>query len=326
MLKNEHNISLAVAVWLAASGDYDLVPDPKVISATTFLNPIKSIVLSRRALLEGDIDIHDVIASKLGSAVHSAIERAWLTEHREAMVALGLPSGLVAKTVVNPADTLPRRDIVAVYVEQRRNKELDGYIVSGKYDLVIDGRLTDIKTTSTYTYIRGTNESKWATQGSIYRWLNPELITDPVMNIEYVFTDWSPFKAKADPAGYPQKRVLTKELRLMPLDETERYLKDRLAMIALYDQEENQDKIPECGKEELWMEDSKFAYYKNPQKTARATRVFDTQQEAMTMNALDGGKGLIVERPGEPKFCKYCAANSICTQAEKYVLEGRLTL
>ena len=44
MLKNEHNISLAVAVWLAASGDYDLVPDPKVISATTFLKPIKSIV------------------------------------------------------------------------------------------------------------------------------------------------------------------------------------------------------------------------------------------------------------------------------------------
>jgi hypothetical protein len=74
------------------------------------------------------------------------------------------------------------------------------------------------------------------------------------------------------------------------------------------------------------MDDAKWAYYKNPQKTARATRVFDSRMEAENYKSGQGGVGMIVERPGQVRFCKYCDAKTICHQAAQYVEEGRLTL
>ena len=47
MYTNRGNISLPIAVWLA-SDDYDLHFNPKIVSVTELLQPLRSIILIRR--------------------------------------------------------------------------------------------------------------------------------------------------------------------------------------------------------------------------------------------------------------------------------------
>jgi hypothetical protein len=106
------------------------------------------------------------------------------------MTELGIPQHVIDKIRVNP-DTPgddPRFD---VYLEQRSKKTVGKWTISGKFDFVHEGRVKDIKTTKTYNWIKGSNDEKYMIQGSIYRWLNPEIITDDFVDIMMIFTDWS---------------------------------------------------------------------------------------------------------------------------------------
>jgi len=321
---NNSNVPLPLAVWLAAPGDYDLEPSPTTISATSLLLPVRSLVLSRRVEEKAQNDLLDFVKSKLGTAVHANAEVAWLKKYRAAFQALGYNEQFINRVLINPSPEMIQEDSIPIYVEQRTNRKLEGFTVSGKFDFVVDGCPHDIKTTSTYTYIKGTNDHKYRMQGSIYRWLNPEIITGEHVFINYLFTDWSPLKAKADPHTYPQSPVLSKSLPLYGMQDTENYIRGVITNIKKYEDTDQRD-LPHCNKEELWMDDPTFAVYNNPNKTNRASRVFDTQQEAMIYNAeKNQGKGLMVARKSEPKFCRYCNARPICSQAEAYVLEGIL--
>jgi len=77
ILTNNTNVPLSMALWLA-DDDYDYDDDPNVISATTLLKPMKAIVLARQnADLVKTGDIVSVAASRIGTAMHDAIERTW---------------------------------------------------------------------------------------------------------------------------------------------------------------------------------------------------------------------------------------------------------
>jgi hypothetical protein len=321
MYTNNKDISLPIAVWLAAPGGYDLKPAPNTISATSILKPIKALVLGKKVLEEDtDIDISDLIASKLGTAVHTDIENAWVFHHKEALTNLGYPEHVIDRMVVNP--THVTEEMIPVYVEKRTEKEIDGYIISGKFDLVINGVLHDTKTTKTYSYIKGTNNREYTIQGSIYRWLNQDIITEDYLTIEYLFTDWSPYEALAN-SDYPQNQTVSKRFPFLSLQETEEYLRQR---IALYKENLNKDQLdmPQCSPVELWQEPTIWAYYKNPNKTSKSTKNFDRKDDAYRRYSDDGAKGLIVERPGKVKRCKRCAAVSICLQAKELANQGLL--
>lgn len=322
MYRNDTGINLPLAVWLAADDGYDLVPDPNIISATSLLKPLKSLVLARRATEESDIDIFNLIPSRLGTAVHTAVEIAWLSDYKTAMLNLGYPQSVVDKIRINPEK--PVEDAINIYLEQRKEKQIEGFTISGKFDIVVDGQLSDIKNTSTYTYIKGSNDRKYALQGSIYRWLNPDIISEDYLNIEYVFNDWSSYKAASDPQ-YPSNRVITKSILLLSLEETERYIKDRLTQLKQLDQLP-QDELPRCTREDLWQDRSRWAYYRNPANRKRATKIFDLEADAMKRHADDGMTGLVEERKGEPTYCRFCDARQVCQQAEQYVLEGILKI
>ena len=47
MINNDANIPLYLAAWLA-NDEYDYVSDPKYISATSLMKPIKELILSGR--------------------------------------------------------------------------------------------------------------------------------------------------------------------------------------------------------------------------------------------------------------------------------------
>lgn len=322
MLKNETNISLLLSVWLASNDSYDLVAAPNLISASTLQKPIRALVLGRRAVAEGEVDIDSLVANRIGTTAHTALEEAWLGDWQGSMARLGYSPDVVSRITVNPVTPSTFEGAIDIYLEKRTNKEIDGYIISGKFDAVIDGVVHDLKTTKSYSYITGTNDKDYRLQCSIYRWLNPTIITEDYLNIEYLFTDWSSLRSLAS-KDYPPSRCLTKKLPLFSIPETELYLRERIAQLKAL-KELEQDKLPLCNQKELWQEETKYAYYKTASKTQRATKLFDSELDAQTRKASDGHKGKIVIRKGQVKRCNFCAALSICTQAEQLKLAGLL--
>lgn len=324
MLKyaNVSEVPLSLAVFLATD-NYD--HDSNTISATALIKPIRQIILSDRVPEgEGIVDLVQMTASRMGSAIHDAIERSWKDNHQVALAALGYPKKIIERVRINPEPAELTPDIIPIYLEQREKKQVGKFLVSGKFDFIGDGRVEDFKTTSAYTAMRGDNDEKYIWQGSIYRWLNPQKITKDSMAIQFLFTDWSKAKAMADPK-YPQKRIQQKILPLKSLAETDLFVKNKLAQVEqLWDAPE--ETLPLCSAEDLWRSEPVFKYYKNPEKTIRSTKNFDTKQEAMIRMAEDGGKGLIKEVPGQVMACKYCNAFSVCSQKDALIASGDLIL
>ncbi len=89
-LTNKFNVPLSLAIWLAHD-EYQHSDDPKVISATGLLKPLKSLILSQQCT-SGEVDISELINSRMGTAIHTAIEHAWSSKTLLAtMDNLGLP-------------------------------------------------------------------------------------------------------------------------------------------------------------------------------------------------------------------------------------------
>ena len=286
------------------------------------LRSTRSIVLTiQHDTLEKEVDIIDLAASKLGTAFHDACENAWKNPDalKIALTAIGKEDWQNRIKVNSPVVS---EEAIPIYIEQRKEKQLGEYTITGKYDVVVNGRLSDYKSTSVYSVIFGSNDQKYILQGSIYRWLSPDIITDDYMDIEFIFTDWS--KAKAlQQKDYPQDRVMTKTYPLMSLEATEQWLTAKLKEIHTYLSAE-QETLPECTDEELWATPTVYKYYKNPNKLDRSTKNFDTLDAAHARLASEGSVGIVNEFKGQVKACIYCNALNVCNQARQLIMQGRL--
>lgn len=321
---NVSAVPLSLAVFLATD-NYDYNSDPLTISATTLIKPLRQIVLGARVPDADSVtDLTQMVASRMGSAVHDAIENAWLVNHHKAMQSLGFPLKVIDRVRVNPSNDDLFDGCIPVYLEQRGHKTVGKYTISGKFDFVGDGRVEDFKTTSTYTAIKQTNTERYILQGSIYRWLKPDIITDDQMAIQFLFKDWSAAKARTDPT-YPQKNFQTKVFDLKSVEETDAFVRGKLHKIEQY-WDADEDEIPLCSDEDLWRSEPVFKYYKNPEKTARSTKNFDNYQDAMLKYIEDKSVGIVKEVPGQVTACKYCAAFPVCSQKDDLVAQGDLIL
>ena len=319
-------VALPLAVWLA-SDFYDHSTDQNTLSVTTLIKPIRQVILASRVPAEDYlVDLSSMVASRIGTAIHDSIERSWAANHVSAMGALGIPRKVIDSVRVNPSkETLENTEgVIPVYLEQRLKRQVGKYTISGKFDVVLDGKVQDFKSTQVFGYMRQLNASKYSQQGSIYRWLDSELITQDVMDVHYIFTDWKPAMLASDPK-YPRSRVLTQTIELMSLQETDRYVTRKLSQIEAYWEAPEED-LPLCSDEDLWRSEPVFKYYKNPEKTARSTKNFDTKQEAMLRYIEDGSKGIVKEVPGQVTACKYCAAFSVCSQKDRLIKSGDLLM
>ncbi|TXH09430.1 MAG: hypothetical protein E6R03_16795 [Hyphomicrobiaceae bacterium] len=321
---NVSEVPLALAVFLA-SDFYDHNDDPFTISATTLLKPLRQIILPTRIPAgEGLVNLADMMNSRMGTAIHDAIEKAWMQNYKGAMEAIGYPQKVIDKVKINPTKEELTDDCYPIYLEQRLKRQLGKWTVTGKFDFIGEGRVQDFKSTSTYTYTKQTNGEKYTQQGSIYRWLDPELITQDQMDIHYIFTDWKPAQAKTDPS-YPPKRFHKQSFDLMSLMETESFIRRKIALIEQYWDAPEAD-IPECDDSELWRSEPVFKYYKNPDKTARSTKNFTTKPEAYAFMAEQGNVGIVKEVSGQVTACKYCPAFITCAQKDRLVAAGDLVL
>lgn len=321
---NVSEVPLSLAVFLATDY-YDYNDDPNTISATTLIRPLRQIILSARVPPSENVaDLTQMVKNRMGSAIHDGIERAWKTNHRTAMQALGFPQKIIDRILINPTKDELTEDSIPVYLEQRLSRKIGKYTITGKFDFIAEGRVEDFKSTSTFTIMNNTNDDKYTLQGSIYRWLDPELITADDLAIQFLFTDWNANKAKADP-NYPQRNFQSKIYPLKSLNETEAFIRRKLELIEQY-WDSPEEEIPECSDEDLWRSEPVFKYYKNPQKTSRSTKNYPLYQEAMMRYIEDGSVGLVKEHPGQVTACKYCSAFPVCSQKDALVAQGDLVL
>lgn len=321
---NVSSVPLSMAVFLATD-NYDYNDDPHYISATSLIKPLRQLILSARVPDEtAPVDLSQMIASRMGAAIHDGIERAWLNNYKTALDTLGYPKRVIEKIQLNPKPEERSADGIPIYLEQRSYKKVGKWTVGGKFDFVGDGRVEDFKTTSTFTATSKNNDDKYILQGSLYRWLNPDIVTRDEMAIQFIFTDWSAARAKSDP-NYPQSRIQQRVLKLKSIAEMDAFVQRKLRLIEQY-WEAPEDEIPECSDEELWRSEPVFKYYKNPAKMSRSTKNFETKQEAYLRLAEDGHQGVVVEVPGSVTACRYCAGFSACTQKDRLIATGDLLI
>jgi hypothetical protein len=328
-LTNNLNVPLSMAVWLGFD-EYKQSTDPRYISATGLLKPLRAIILGRRIPPENQVeDVSDRLASAFGHAVHNHINKAWLKDPHLIMRRLGIPASVVSRVVVNPKPEHIRQmpNLIPVYTEHWMGRKFEGWRIGGTADFIGDGVLEDTKTTSTYKYVKGDTDD-FMKQGSIYRWLDPKLITKDFIRINYYFTDWSKLRyLQEGKSGYPSSKMVSQEIKLMSLDETADFIRRRITAIAKLENAP-QEQLPQCTDNELWRAKTVFKYYKNPDKAyllgTRSTKNFDFHHEAEERFIQDGKVGAIVPVKGQVKRCLYCAAYDLCQQKNQFILDGVL--
>ena len=320
MLTNQNNIPLPMAIWLA-SDDYLYSKSANEISTTTLMRSPRYVIATLRkrfpelfpeecrlTLYEEEIfsqDITERIPSRVGTAIHTAVDNAITQKTKIALKSLGYSETILKKLLINPEPSEIQKDSFVIMTEQRSYKELDGFIISGQYDAVVNGVVHDIKTTSTFAYTSGSMDKKYIIQGSIYRWLNPDLITGDEIVINFLFTNWNKNYVYSK-ENYPPTKVLGKSFKLWSVEETEMYIRHKLNQIKKY-WNEPLYLIPCCTDDDLYSGNVTYKYYKSGYvKGKRSTKNFDNLNEATLYRAKNKGIGEIIIDKGEPFKCPCC--------------------
>lgn len=279
------------------------------------------------------IDIDRYVASRLGTAIHSSIEHSWsrsvggVMAFKLSLERMGYPQKVIDLVRVNPTpeELIKNPDIVPVYMEQRAYKKVGNYTVGGQFDFIGAGVLEDFKSMGVYGYMKGDKDEEQLMQGSLYRWLNQDLVTSDWMRIQQIFTDWSKLQAMIKiKSGYPQARIIEKKLTLKPVDEIEAWVTERIGQIELM-ADMPEAELPRCTQKELWQDPTTYQYFKNPDGK-RATKNYNNFPEAQTHLLKDGNVGIVKEKLGKVKRCAYCSAIDMCSQAKEYLDNGTLVL
>lgn len=277
---NRYNLPAHICDWLAFDS-YDYTPG--VISATTLIGPARAYVLKKRHADELTMDYSDLLAARYGTAIHDSLERV----------------GVYA---------------AGDFKEKRFFCEVMGVTISGKMDAVIGGVIRDNKSTSVWKYIKQEFDD-YIKQLSIYRYilhLNG-IETAEYAYIDFFFTDWKKIDAEKG-NGYPAIRYQEQRIELWTLEQTEDYIKRRLADFLFAE-----TTLPECTPEELWQRDECWAVYAKAGQ-ARAKKICGTEAEAAEYVKASGG--VIEHRPGKAVRCGYCSAAPFCDQCKRMKEEG----
>ena len=270
---NDNKLIEPLYKWLSAD-DYVKTGD---YSATSLIKPHQQYVLEKRHDDEIVIDVASLFKARMGTAIHTALER-WYTP-------------LSYKT------------------------ELDKYTISGTPDHYSDGVITDFKYTSTYSAYNKLTVKKWTQQLNIYAWLmflNNTKVTK--LQIQPLYYDWSATRQKRT-REYPGHAMERKYIELWPFDATEEFiwwmveLKER-AMDTGNDENLAED-FP-CTEEDMWTKPHVYAVMKEGRKSA--LRLLTTKEDAEEYMASKGGDR-IDERLGENTRCEnFCSVKQFCNQ------------
>lgn len=306
---------------------YDFTPDVNRISVTSLLKPARALALNRLYKVSGtQLPREQQPGSFIGTAVHEHIENM-LKDSVAMDKTFGEGSWAVNPKLGNyPKPIKPNLQIF--FTENRTNLDfnIEGEIftLSGKYDLIHNGCITDYKTGTVYSYLIGDVED-YVKQCSIYRYMNSALVTTEYCSIVYVLKDWTlgAFnRALAKEAPYPEAAIFHKEYPLLSLQDTEKLIQEKLQFIASIGPMSDFGTLPRCTDKELWItpEEPVFKYYQKTKAfSKRATKVFSGTNAEEEANAHMHTKGIgdvhKHVKVNEPKRCLYCEGLPVCEQA-----------
>lgn len=321
---NQTGLPLPIAVWLA-NDTYDR--EAAGLSATTLMKPTRQIILSSRIPAgEGTVDVSGLIKSRIGTAIHDAIESAWTNEKlHQTLANLGIPDKVIKRFKINPEVIEDGKPVIPMYLEKRSSREVLGQKITGKFDFIADGRVHDFKFTSTFSYTSGNKDEDYILQGSIYRWLNPDIITDDMMSIIFIFGDWSKNRYLSNKEKYPASQIIARDFVLLPEATVQKFVESKVnELIKCTNLKE--EELPLCTDKELWRKEDTFKYYKNPSSTGRSTKNFDNYNEAYLQFIKDGSVGRIDTVKGSVQACLYCSAFTLCSQKDDLIEAGELKI
>ena len=199
------------------SGDCD-------ISTTRLINPPQVVTLTLRHGDKLEEDISERIWSLMGQCIHVVLERATKGKLK---------------------------------AEKRYSATVNGWKISVGIDLLIKHTLVDYKMTSVWSYIYKSRMAEWTAQGNVNRWIyhqNGGKVT-ALQNILFL-RDWSrrDYTRSKTPGRYPPVQVVTVDLPLWSMEESERYIKERVSLHQAARLVGDAD-LPRCSNDERWVSD-----------------------------------------------------------------------
>lgn len=200
---------------------YDSDEAEGTLSITTLLKPVQETVLIQRHNEDITVDAMERLFSLLGSGVHAVLEK------------------------------VESKDIVPI---ERLFWEIEGRKISGKYDLIRkkSNKVTDFKVTSAWSVVYGSRIDDWRHQLSSYRYLyfkNKKVLLSDVGSIIGIFRDWR--ESDAQKEGYPKQPIMEMNVKLLGIDETESFLKDKVKNIIRTEPLAD-NRLPQCSDEDRW--------------------------------------------------------------------------
>jgi hypothetical protein len=181
--------------------------------------------------------------------------------------------------------------------EKRVFAKVNGWVVSGQFDLLEQTILTDYKFTTVYAK---DGKAEWDAQINLLNALcHLNGIRTTKGQIIAIFRDWR--RREALRGDYPKTQVAVIPVTLWPLAEAQAYLEERVRLHQM-------DTPPPCTDEERWLLPEKWALMQKGRK--RAIKLFDKKPEIVL------NKGQYWEhRPGSYRRCEdYCNAAQYCEQ------------
>jgi hypothetical protein len=253
--------------------------DDFTYSVTEILNPVRVILLNRMYKDQVVEDVSDRIFALLGTATHYIVEQY---------------------------------DSDNSLSEERLKVNIDGYNVTGQFDIYENEILYDIKTASVWSSVYKSNYDKWEQQLNIYRYLLHKAGFEVKgLKIVAVYRDWSTGQAKRG-GNYPPNQVEVIDFDIWDLDKTECFIKKQLNEIDKYIGVSD-DELPVCSPEDRWATPTKYAVMKTGRKSA--VKLFDEIDKATEyLREKKDNKLYIDTRVGTDKRCvSYCPVNKFCS-------------
>lgn len=234
-------------------------------------------------------DVMDRVWSLVGQVGHGIVERAYPQAYTEAA------KGLSA------AECHQRFGVVA---EKRLFMPVNGWVVSGQFDVIENFHLRDYKFTSVWS-VKGETKAEWINQLNLLRLLAIHNGIDVnQLGIVAILRDWS--KGKSKQGDYPSHQIVPIDIPVWPITQAKDYMLERVELHQAL------EPLP-CTDEERWKREDVYAVMKAGNK--RAVKLFDRRGEADGLVAELGPKHSVQVRPGEFHRCmEYCNVAHVCPQ------------
>lgn len=216
---------------------------------------------------------------------------------------------LIERMSIDPATSVAEQRLyTTVQLEDREIK------VSGQFDLIEAGTLTDFKFTSVYSR---DGKIEWEHQLNLLNalcWLHFHNTSDRrfligKLQVIAIFRDWT--KNKVGIGDYPESQVAVIPIDLWPFERAMSFLVERVRLHF------SNNPTP-CTDSERWATVEVFALMKKGRKSA--VKLYLDEKAALVAAKEKGKDHTVVHRPVQYKRCEaYCSAASICPTWQEVV-------